>query len=89
MELRTLLSPVCQVAADTPATFLAHARNDGGVPYQNSELLYSALRRRGVRTELHIYEQGGHGFGLGDPNCDSSRWPAAAEQWMRGLRLVP
>jgi dipeptidyl aminopeptidase/acylaminoacyl peptidase len=89
MELRTRLSAMCEVAPDTPATFLAHARNDWGVPYQNSELFYAALREKGVRTEMHIYEQGGHGFGLGDPTHDASQWPLAAEKWMRGLGLMP
>jgi acetyl esterase/lipase len=84
-EVRTRLTPFCQVAADTPPVFLAHARNDGSVPCGNSERMFCALREKGVRTELRIYEQGGHGFGMGNPTHDSSRWPAAAEAWMRGL----
>lgn len=87
--LRTHLTAYCQTAADTPPIFLAHARNDGSVPCGNSEKLYAALREKGVRTELHIYEQGGHGFGMGDPKHDCSQWTAAAEEWMRGLALLP
>lgn len=53
--------------------------------YATHLFLYSTRRN----TEMHIYEQGGHGFGLGDPKHDASRWSLAAEKWMRGPGLMP
>ncbi|WP_241738900.1 alpha/beta hydrolase [Pontibacter beigongshangensis] len=53
-----------QVTAQTPPTFLVHASDDNGVKSENSIRFYQALLRNSVPAELHIYQQGGHGFGL-------------------------
>lgn len=45
-------------------TFLLHAMDDAAVPVDNSLMLLSALRAAAVRTEAHLFEQGGHGFGI-------------------------
>jgi dipeptidyl aminopeptidase/acylaminoacyl peptidase len=87
-ERIALLSPHLQVTGDTPPMFLAHAKDDMVVPFQNSVLLNAALRARGVSSELHLYEEGGHGFGLGVSECDSSAWPAAAESWLERVFTV-
>jgi len=58
------LSNELQVTAKTPPAFLIHAGGDRGVPAENSVLFYLALRKHRVKAELHIYQQGGHGFGL-------------------------
>jgi acetyl esterase/lipase len=87
-ELTDLLTPYKQVTSESPPMFLAHAKDDGGVPYQNSVLMHDALRAHGVDSELHLYDQGGHGFGLGSPEHDSSQWPVAAEAWLRARGLA-
>ena len=51
---------------DTPPTFLAHTNADAGVPAENSILFALALRKAGVPVELHLFERGPHGLGLGD-----------------------
>ncbi|WP_317169411.1 alpha/beta hydrolase [Mucilaginibacter humi] len=61
-----------QVTADTPPTFIMQATDDGGVPVQNSIMMYEALLKNKVKTEMHLFRAGGHGFGLINPkapNC--------------------
>jgi acetyl esterase/lipase len=53
-----------QVNDQTPPTFLVHAGDDGVVNVENSIQFYKALRKHNVAGELHIYQSGGHGFGL-------------------------
>jgi len=53
-----------QVTADTPPTFLVHASDDDVVKPENSVVFYEHLIRHNVPAELHIYQKGGHGFGL-------------------------
>lgn len=76
------LSPEKLVTADTPAMFLVHAKNDEGVVPENSKVLHTALQRVGVPSEIHLYEQGSHGFGLGAPSQDCSQWPDAFVAWL-------
>ncbi len=88
-ELVALLSNEEQVTKETPPAFVVHTVNDAGVPVENSLTFVSALRRAGVPFELHLYERGPHGFGLGtvrqnrpaDPIL--STWPAHAADWLR------
>jgi acetyl esterase/lipase len=66
--------------------FLVHSKNDKGVVPANSEVMHKALERVGVPSEIHLYEQGGHGYGLGAPVQDCSKWPAAFVAWVGRLR---
>jgi acetyl esterase/lipase len=72
-----------QVTKDSPPAFLVAAEDDKTVPVENSLVFYEALRRAGVPAELHVYQRGGHGFGLRPGNGTASDWPARAEEWMR------
>ena len=47
-----------------PPVILVHAADDATVPVANSLLMFSALKARKVPAELHVFEEGGHGFGL-------------------------
>jgi acetyl esterase/lipase len=82
------LSNEKQVTADTPPTFLVHANDDTGVPPENSIYFYLALRKAKVPVEMHIYERGGHGFGLGKKDSAASGWPVACASWMRERGLL-
>lgn len=82
------LSNERQVTPDTPPTFLIHTSGDKGVAAENSVLFYLALRRAGVPAELHIYEKGGHGFGLAPNDPVLSNWPKVCVDWMRGRGLL-
>jgi acetyl esterase/lipase len=72
------------VTNQTPPAFLVHAADDNTVPVQNSILYFMALKRAGVPAELHIYEKGGHGFGLATGRTSTeTNWPKAFEEWMK------
>jgi acetyl esterase/lipase len=72
-----------QVTSETPPTFLFHTDADTGVPPENSVLFYLALRKAKVPAELHIYEQGPHGVGLGQKLPAVKSWPNCCIDWMR------
>jgi dipeptidyl aminopeptidase/acylaminoacyl peptidase len=55
-----------QVNLQTPITFLVQAENDDKVPLMNSINYFPALKKNNVKSELHIYEDGGHRFSLGN-----------------------
>ena len=69
-----------QVTAETPHAFLVHATDDKAVPVENSLEYYSALKRHEVPVEMHIYERGGHGFGLGVSGTNTD-WPKSLHKW--------
>jgi dipeptidyl aminopeptidase/acylaminoacyl peptidase len=78
------LSPEKQVRAGLPPVFQLHAADDRSVPVENSLLMFSALRAREVPAELHVFEEGGHGFGLrfvaGKP---VAAWPGLFEAFAK------
>lgn len=72
-----------RVTADTPPTFLLHAADDPAVKVENSVVMFTALRRHGVPVEMHIFEQGKHGFGIRDAQgLPVSAWPEMMMAWM-------
>ncbi len=83
-----LMSNEKQVTAQTPPTFLIHTGNDGAVPVENSLAFFAACRAAKVPAELHVFESGPHGFGLGKPDKPYSAWPKLCEEWMRGRKLL-
>lgn len=78
-----------QVSDDTPPTFLIHASDDRAVPLRNAMLFYEALIQHGVPAEMHIYEQGGHGFGMLRGDRPADQWPTLLEPWLRGQGVLP
>src|SRR6266404_3181156 len=81
--LVTLLSNDEQVTKETPPTFLVHTTTDPVVPVENSISFATALRKAGVPFELHLYERGPHGFGLGKKDPILSTWPDRCVDWLR------
>ena len=77
-------SPDQNVGAETPPVFLVHAADDPSVPVQNALLMFAALKARAIPAELHVFEEGGHGFGLrfvaGKP---VAAWPVLFETFAR------
>ena len=71
-ELIQLLSNELHVTKDTPPCFLYHSAEDAAVPVENSLMFAEALRRAGVPFDLHIYEKGKHGTGLGCPSATNT-----------------
>jgi len=75
-------SPHLNVGAQTPPTMLVHAADDTSVPVENSLLMYDALRKARVRSELHVFDSGGHGFGLRSvAGKDVAAWPTLVQNW--------
>lgn len=70
-----------QITANTPPAFLVHAEDDSTVPVQNSLLFYEALLKNKVKTEMHLYQQGGHGFGMNNPK-NNDKWFDMAVNWL-------
>ncbi|PXY42252.1 beta-galactosidase [Flavobacterium cheongpyeongense] len=70
-----------QITASTPKTFLVHATDDKAVPVENSINYYLALKKEKVSAEMHLYEDGGHGFGLGVKGTNAA-WPKTFEKWL-------
>ena len=70
------------VTRDAPPMFLAAANDDSDVPLENTLEMFAALRRARVPAEMHIFEKGGHGFGLGDASEPLSAWPGLLLKWM-------
>jgi len=71
-----------QITKATPPTFLCHAEDDTTLPVENSVRLHAALRAAGVPVEMHLFGEGGHGFGLrftvGKP---VAAWPELLMAW--------
>jgi len=78
-----LMSNEKQVAADTPPSFLFHTGEDSGVPPENNVLFYLALRKHKIPAELHIYQKGQHGLGLGTGSPVLKSWGDRLEDWLR------
>lgn len=86
--LQELFSLERQVDANTPPAFLVHAADDQGVPAQNSLAYFESMLGHGIPGELHVIETGGHGFGLGNWEDCSFKWPSLCESWLRRRELV-
>ena len=70
-----------QVTADTPPTFLVHAEDDTVVPVQNTLMFYDSLLADKIKGEMHIFEAGGHGFGLNNVQS-KDKWIDWAKNWL-------
>jgi acetyl esterase/lipase len=81
------------VTADTPPTFIFHTSADTVVFPENAVRFYTALKNSKVPVEMHIYEKGRHGVGLGREDRwtggekSVATWPGRLTDWMvsRGL----
>ena len=86
------LAPGIHIPADTPPIFLAHASDDkesyGGSISENSAIMYLALKRAGIPTELHIYATGDHDFGVRQNEKLPSSWPQLCVNWLRNQHLL-
>lgn len=71
-----------QVTPQTPMAFLVHAGDDGAVPAGNSIAYYQALLKNKVPAELHLYQKGGHGFGMHNKKTNDE-WTERLKNWMQ------
>ncbi|WP_347218062.1 alpha/beta hydrolase [Chryseobacterium sp.] len=72
-----------QVTEQTPITFLAHSEDDPISPVENSILMYQALKEHKVPAELHLFQSGGHGWGLGKKDTNTGEWANLFLNWLK------
>lgn len=77
------MTPDLHVTEQTPPTFLALANDDGAVSPENSVRFYMALLKAKVPAEMHIYQRGGHGFGMAYLDPALSSWTGRLADWLR------
>ncbi|MCI0534417.1 MAG: alpha/beta hydrolase [Verrucomicrobiales bacterium] len=82
------LAPGIRIPTGTPPIFLAHGSDDIISPPENSVLMYVALKRAGVPTELHIYADTTHDFGVRTNERPSSKWTESCANWLRHLGFL-
>lgn len=85
-ELVELLSNEKQVSKQTPPCFLFHTWEDGAVNVENSMAFAEALHKQGVPFDLHVYQKGGHGMGLGQDAGDATKlhpWTTDCLYWLK------
>jgi dipeptidyl aminopeptidase/acylaminoacyl peptidase len=76
------------VTAETPPTFLAHARTDQSVPVENSRMFHEALRAAQVPSEFLELAEGAHGLGCGKGRL-WAEWQARCLEWLKTREVVP
>ena len=83
----TKIAPAIGPSATTPPTFLLQAEDDP-VHEENSLLYFQALKELKVPAELHIYAEGGHGYGLRPTELPVTHWPTLAETWFHTIHVL-
>jgi len=73
---------------DLPPTFLLQAENDNLAHPESSLVYYLALVAAGIPAEIHIYAEGGHGFGLRSTELPISHLPVLADTWLHTIHIL-
>lgn len=76
------------VSAETPPTFLILADDDKTVVPQNSVDFYLALKKNNIPAEMHIFQEGGHGFGMTKKNLPVDQWPDLFCNWLKAMKII-
>lgn len=82
------LNPHVPVTKQTPPTFILQAEDDPIDTVKNSLVYYAALKKAGVPVEMHLYAQGGHGFGLRRTKFPVTAWPPLVETWLATIGII-
>ena len=80
-------NPEIHVTEKTPPSFIVQAEDDP-VHVENSTVYFLALKNAKVPAELHIYAQGGHGYGLRRTELPVTTWPQSVEVWLRTIKVL-
>ena len=83
------LNPNIRVTTHTPPTFIVQAEDDHVDGVGQALTYYIALKNAGVPAEMHLYAQGGHGFGLRPSKLPVTGWPRLVETWLGTIRMIP
>jgi len=85
---KNVLAPYIRIPKMTPPIFLVHAGDDTMAGVENSVVMYLALKRANVATELHVYAQGGHGFGVRKSSRPCSTWTDRCVAWLQNQGML-
>ncbi|KUO56472.1 MAG: xylanase [Sphingomonadales bacterium BRH_c3] len=72
-------------SAEAPPTIIFSAADDPITPPAHGITLFEALRAKGAPAELHIFSEGGHGWGVGTPDQIISQWPSLFAKWFNTI----
>jgi acetyl esterase/lipase len=81
------LNEIVKPTAQSSPTFLVQTEDDP-IHVENATVYYRALKDAGVPAELHIYAEGGHGYGLRQTKLPVISWPALVEAWLRSSGIL-
>jgi acetyl esterase/lipase len=81
------VAPELKITANTPPVFLLQAEDDFA-RVENSIGYFTALKAAKVPAEMHIYAQGGHGYGLRKTQLAITEWPALVERWLHSIGVL-
>jgi acetyl esterase/lipase len=82
------LNPAIPVTRGTPPTFLLQAENDHVDNVDDALSYYIALKNAGVPSEMHLYAEGGHAFGLRRTKDPITGWPSLVVTWLRTIGMI-
>jgi acetyl esterase/lipase len=80
-------NPDIHVTANTPPSFIVQAEDDP-VHVENATVYFLQLKAAKVPAELHIYAEGGHGYGLRRTKLPVTTWPDAVETWLHTIQIL-
>jgi acetyl esterase/lipase len=75
------------VTDKTPPTFIVQTEDDP-VHVENSTVYFLELKQAKVPVEMHLYAEGGHGYGLRRTELPVTAWPELVEKWMRTIQVL-
>ena len=87
-EQNFTLNPEVLPITQTPPTFIVQTEDDP-VHVENAVVYFLALKNSKVAAELHVYAQGGHGYGLRRTALPVTAWPQALETWLHTIKVLP
>jgi len=81
------LNPIVRTTAKTPPTFIVQTEDDP-IHVENATVYYRALKDANIPAELHVYAEGGHGYGLRRTQLPVTGWPNLVEAWLRSVKAL-
>ena len=84
---KNALAPEVVATATTPPTFLVQAEDDP-VHVENALVYFSALKDAKVAAEMHIFAEGGHGYGLRPTELPVTQWASTAALWLHTIHVL-
>ncbi len=72
-----------QITEETPPAFFVHSADDRAVPVLNTISYFNGLQKQGINSEMHVFQKGGHGYGLATGGGTESLWPELCINWLK------